>query len=102
MSSAADVPDSHLLYDAARRRVGWTVEQLWVRYLALGGTQVVFDLDGYLSGLIPLPSGQQDVLAYALNERLADLGDPGRVPYQAVLPTSDRLAAVFDELLDPD
>jgi hypothetical protein len=74
----------HELFENARQRAGWTVEQLWIHYLALGGTHVVFDLEAYLSGLMPLPAGQQDVLACALNERLADLHDPAEVPYLTV------------------
>jgi hypothetical protein len=76
----------HQVFEAARRSAAWTIEQLWIHYLALGGSLVVFDLDAYLSGLIPLPHAQQDVLACALNERLADLHQPSRVPYLTVLP----------------
>jgi hypothetical protein len=80
----------HRLFDAARRSADWTVQQLWISYLALGGTLQVFDLDAYLAGLMPIPSGQQDVLACTLNERLTDLSDATRVPYLTVL--SDRCA----------
>ena len=75
----------HELFETARRRAGWTVEQLWIHYLALGGTLVVLDLEAYLSGLVPMPPGQQDVLACALNERFADLDEGVRVPYLYVL-----------------
>jgi hypothetical protein len=59
--------------DAARVRSDLTVQDLWLRYVALGGTGDVFDLDGYLQGLVPLEVFQQDVLAQALNEALDDL-----------------------------
>jgi hypothetical protein len=72
------------LFEVARRRAEWTVDQLWMHYLALGGTLVVFDLEAYLSGLVPLPAGQQDVLACALNERLRELYTAARVPYLTV------------------
>jgi hypothetical protein len=78
----------HRLFEAARCSAGWTVQQLWVDYLALGGTLRVFDVEHYLGGGLPIPSGQQDVLACALNERLTDLSDATRVPYLTVL--SDR------------
>jgi signal transduction protein with GAF and PtsI domain len=71
------------LFEAAHRSADWTLEQLWLSYLALGGTLVVFDLETYLAGLAPIPADQQNVLACALNERLADLSHPGRVPYLA-------------------
>ena len=34
--------------DAARVRAELTVQGLWLRYIALGGTGDAFDLDGYL------------------------------------------------------
>ena len=76
----------HQLFEAARGRAGWTLEQLWLHYLALGGTLLVFDLEAYLAGLVPMSPAQQDVLACALNEQLADLGQCARVPYLTVLP----------------
>jgi hypothetical protein len=82
----AELTPRHQMFEAARRSADWTVDELWVDYLALGGTLVVFDLDAYLAGLMPMPSGQQDVLACALNERLTDLSDKVRLPYLTVLP----------------
>jgi hypothetical protein len=58
--------------DAARVRAELTVQDLWLRYVALGGTGDAFDLDGYLQGLVSLETFQQDVLAQALNEALED------------------------------
>jgi hypothetical protein len=84
--SPPEMAARHRLFEAARRSADWTIEQLWVDYLALGGTLLVFDLDAYLAGLMPLPPGQQDVLACALNERLTDLHHPTRLPYLTVLP----------------
>ena len=76
----------HQLFENARHSAGLTLEQLWLHYVALGGTLVVFDLDAYLAGLTPIPTAQQDVLACALNERLTDLHQATRVPYQTALP----------------
>jgi len=73
------------LFDAARRDAGWTVEQLWLQYMALGGILLVFDLEAYLAGLMPIPEAEQDVLACAINERLADLHQPARLPYLTAL-----------------
>ena len=66
--------------DAARSRAELTVQDLWLRYLALGGTRDAFDLDGYLQELTPLDDFQQDVLAQSLNEALADLYRAHRIP----------------------
>ena len=82
---AADA-SRHQLFEDARHSAGWTLEQLWLHYVALGGTLVVFDLDAYLAGLMPISVAQQDVLACALNERFADLNQSTRLPYQTVLP----------------
>jgi hypothetical protein len=58
--------------DLARTHTRLTVQDLWLRYLALGGTGDAFDLDGYLQGLAPLDTFQEDVLAQAINEALLD------------------------------
>ena len=94
---AADA-SRHQLFEDARHSACWTLEQLWLHYVALGGTLVVFDLDAYLAGLMPIPAPQQDVLACALNERLTDLHQPTQVPYLTAPP--DRLdGEALDRLL---
>ena len=70
----------HRHMDAARVRAELTVQDLWLRYVALTGTGDAFDLDGYLQGLIPLGTFQQDILAQALNEALEDDYRTHRVP----------------------
>lgn len=62
-------------------RTGLTVEQLWLRYFALGGDASQFELDAFLQGLIPLPRIQRDMIAHAVNERLDEVTGPRRVPY---------------------
>ena len=95
--------ERHRRMDAARVRAELTVQDLWLRYLALGGTGDAFDLDGYLQGLVPLDTFQQDVLAQALNEALEDGYRSYRVPLSA--PPLDnagderRLSRLIDELL---
>ncbi len=65
--------ERHRRVDAARVHARLSVQDLWLRYLALGGTGDAFDLDGYLQGLVPLDAFQQDVLVAAVNEALTDL-----------------------------
>jgi hypothetical protein len=77
----ADATPRHLLFEAARIRAGWTVQQLWVGYLAVGGTGDAFDIEAFLHGLGPLSNNQQDALANAVNERLDDLYHSAEVPY---------------------
>ena len=93
----------HQLFQAAQSRAGWSIQQLWVGYLALGGTSDAFDIEAFVHGLAPLDDAQQDVLASAVNERLDDLFLAAQVPYLATvkLPPCDcdDPLAVLDELL---
>jgi hypothetical protein len=59
-----------------------TVEELWLRYFALGGDAGKVEVEAYLAGLMPLSALQHNVLAHAINERLDELG-PRRAPYRA-------------------
>jgi hypothetical protein len=90
--------------DAARVHARMTVQDLWLRYLALGGLGDAFDLDGYLEGLVPMDDFQQDVLAQALNEALRDLHEAHLVPLSAQAPTDswddDRLRGLMERLLN--
>ncbi|SEL92749.1 Serine phosphatase RsbU, regulator of sigma subunit [Blastococcus sp. DSM 46786] len=76
-----------------------SLEQLWVRYFALGGTADLMEVDAYLHGLAPVPSAQHDLLAHAVNERLDELLTRHRVPYTRTIragrPATGPLAAVL-------
>ena len=101
----SDGTSRHQLFQGARVRAEWSIQQLWVGYLAVGGTRDAFDIEAYLHGMGPLSDAEQDVLANAVNERLDDLYLAARVPYlaPAVLPPCrchDPLA-VLDDLF-PD
>src|SRR3712207_4238776 len=89
--------------EAARVRAELTVQDLWLRYVALGGTGDAFDLDGYLQGLVPLGTFQQDIIAQALNEALEESYRAYRVPLSTPPPgdaVDDRLRRLIGELLD--
>jgi hypothetical protein len=90
--------------DAARVRAQLTVQDLWLRYLALGGTGDAFDLDGYLQGLVPLDTVEQDVLAQALNEALRELYQSYLIPLSTPAAVDgwddDRLRQLVAQLLD--
>ena len=75
-----DSDDRHRPVEVARLRTELTVQDLWLRYLALGGTEDAFGVDGYLQGLLPLDTFQQDVLAQAVNEGLQELYLSALVP----------------------
>jgi hypothetical protein len=73
--------DRHRLL-AAVRAGGLSVEQLWLRYFALGGDAGRVEVEAYLRDLMPLPAFQHDMLALAINERLDEIAPP-RAPYAA-------------------
>ena len=58
------------------------VEQLWLAYYALGGNAGRYEVEAYLAGLMPLSAHEHNVLALAINERLAELPPPPRAPYR--------------------
>ena len=57
------------------------LQDVWFRYIALGGDAAPLELEAYLVGLMPFDDYQCDILAQALNERLSELGLPRDVPY---------------------
>jgi hypothetical protein len=59
-----------------------TIDELWLRYFAMGGDAGRVEIEAYLSGLMPLPSLQHNILAHAINERLDELEPPHRAPYR--------------------
>ncbi|WNV77206.1 hypothetical protein [Geodermatophilus sp. DSM 44513] len=89
----------HERIEAARVRAELTVSELWLRYLSLGGNGDLFDLDGYLNGLLPLTSLNQNVLAVAVNEGLDEVYRAARVPLSTPAPDGalhDAIAALLD------
>jgi hypothetical protein len=97
--------ERHGRMDAARVRAELSVQELWLRYVALGGAGDAFDLDGYLQGLVPLEIFQQDVLAQAVNEALEDSYRAYRVALSTPPPADaddgdDRLGRLIDQLLE--
>lgn len=70
------------LLDQLRRQAGLTLEQLWLRYFALGGGQPPLELEAVLHGALLAEAHDHDVLAHALNERFTELGGDHPVPYR--------------------
>src|SRR3954452_14005786 len=58
-----------------------TLEQLWMRYFALGGSLSLLELDAYLNGLVTLPRVDRDMLAHAVTGRLDEVIVQSRAPY---------------------
>ena len=57
-----------------------TVQELWLRYFALGGDAGPTEIDAYLNALMAFAPRQHNTLAHAINERLNELPPP-RAPY---------------------
>ncbi len=95
--------ERHARMDAARVCAELSVQDVWLRYVAMGGTGDAFDVDGYLQGLVALDAHQQDVLAQALNEALDERYRSYVVPLSSPVAgdgwDDDRLRRLTDELL---
>jgi hypothetical protein len=87
--------ERHRSMEAARVHAGLSVQNLWLRYLALSGSGDAFDIDGYLQGIMPLEPFQENILAQALTEALSDSYDT----YRATLAAPAAPDAAEDEKL---
>src|SRR4051794_21943711 len=100
-----DTEARYRLCETARVRGELTVQDLWLRYLALGGNHDAFDLDGYLQGLLPLETSEEHLRAVALNKRLDEVHRAPLIPLPTAPPhEADSVArrAVIEELLGRD
>ncbi|WP_410589969.1 PP2C family protein-serine/threonine phosphatase [Amycolatopsis sp. lyj-23] len=77
-----------------------SLEQLWMRYFALGGSLSLLELDAYLNGLVPLPRVDRDMLAHAVNERLDEVAGPSRAPYSHSVSDAKPLHGPLKALVD--
>ncbi|MCU1451783.1 MAG: phosphatase [Acidimicrobiales bacterium] len=68
-------------FDGARRDVGLSQDQLWVRYFALGGVAMPAEFEAFVVGALEPGRGERDILVHALNERSMELGSDRRWPY---------------------
>ncbi|WP_206785528.1 PP2C family protein-serine/threonine phosphatase [Amycolatopsis sp. MtRt-6] len=77
-----------------------TLEELWMRYFALGGSLSLLELDAYLNGLVVLPRVDRDMLAHAVNERLDEVTGPARAPYSHTVQDAKPLHGPLKALVD--
>ena len=75
MAEAIDV------LEQARRDVGLSIADLWLRYFTLGGMSTALEVEAILYGALLANDHDRDVIAVALNERFAELGGDHPVPY---------------------
>ncbi len=67
--------------EQARRNVGLSIADLWMRYFALGGMSTALEMEAVLYGALVPQTHDRDVLAVAINERFAELGGDHPLPY---------------------
>ncbi|MFE5502614.1 PP2C family protein-serine/threonine phosphatase [Amycolatopsis japonica] len=79
--SSLQAEEQRRIVAACFARTGLTMEQLWLRYFALGGDVSEVELEAFLQGLLPLPRIQRDMVAHAVNERLDEISGARRAPY---------------------
>ena len=70
-----------MVFEAARQQAMLTLDDLWIRYLGLGGTAIQSEFKGYVEGTSHPSDHDHDVLAHALNERFMDMDMDSPVPY---------------------
>ncbi|MEV7098350.1 PP2C family protein-serine/threonine phosphatase [Amycolatopsis sp. NPDC051045] len=88
------------LVAACFARSDLTLEQLWMRYFALGGSLSLLELDAYLNGLFALPRVDRDMVAHAVNERLDEVTGPARAPYSHSVTDAKPLHGPLKALVD--
>ena len=73
----------------ARRDLGLSVDDLWLRYFALGGVNVALEVEAILFGALVSDDHNRDLIAVALNERFFELGRDHAVRYAGDEPGHD-------------
>ena len=63
------------------RRSQLSLTELWIRYLAIGGSAGELEFEAYLLGLLRMDIYQHNLIAQALNEFFLDLGEGHPVGY---------------------
>ena len=65
----------------ARQEVGLSVDELWMRYFALGGMSTELEVEAFLYGALIAVAHDRDIIAVALNERYSELGADHPIAY---------------------
>ena len=73
--------------ERARREVGLSIADLWMRYFALGGMSTALELEAILFNALVADVHDRDVLIVAINERFAEMGGDHPIPYSDDDPT---------------
>jgi hypothetical protein len=76
----AYVPDVAIL-DEARKRIDFSLNELWLAYFAIGGKADRLEFEAFFHGLMRPDALEYNVLAHAVNEAFMDRGSDERMPY---------------------
>jgi hypothetical protein len=76
----AHVPDA-LVLDLARKKIGLSIDQLWIRYFEIGGKADPLEFEAILRGLIKPEAYQFNVIVHALNEWHLERGEDHPIGY---------------------
>lgn len=68
--------------ELARRALGLTFGDLWLRYFALGGMSSAFEIEAYLLDALVPSATEHDMIAVALNETFMERGRDQPIPYR--------------------
>ena len=75
------MPDQLDILEQARREVGLSIADLWLRYFALGGMSTTLELEAIVFNALVADVHDRDVLTVAINERFAEMGGDHPIPY---------------------
>ncbi|HUR52212.1 MAG TPA: PP2C family protein-serine/threonine phosphatase [Mycobacteriales bacterium] len=81
MNRDVDAEEQRRLLQLSAERTGLPLEQLWLRYFALGGSCGLVEVEAHVLGMMTLPASDCDMLAHAANERLDEMDREARIPY---------------------
>lgn len=82
MTGDAGAEEQRRKLQLSAERTGLPLEQLWLRYFAIGGSCGLVEVEAHLLGMMTLPVYQTDMLAHVANERLDEMDRQVRVPVQ--------------------
>jgi hypothetical protein len=74
------IPEAAIL-EQARKRLGLSMDDLWMAYFEIGGKADPVELEAFLLGTLRPDAYQYNVIAHALNEQFVEQDQNHPVPY---------------------
>lgn len=75
------VPEPLDVLEDARQTLKLSISDLWFRYFSLGGMSTALEIEAVLYGALIADPHDRDIVAVALNERFAELGQDHPLTY---------------------